>query len=300
MTHDCSARFETNHIIKFADDTTVVGLIKDNDDSAYREEIVALRTQSMAADQEVCTASCTNCTLLLERLSLLEGRVRQLEQNSAITVVAADSDAGCSQPASPVSISPKRLANRDEPGKTHSRPKSSRSAGPRTLVIGDSITRNITLKNPATVMCIPGGRAPDIEANLRELTRNRPSQQRSSNNTSYSDIVIHVGSNDVRMRQSEITKKNIARTCDLARKMSRHRVFVSGPLPGRGTDERFSRLVSLNRWMAGFCKKQGLYFIDNWSSFWGRPDLLRKDGLHPNREGAFTLSRNIDYCLSHS
>ena len=42
MTHDCCAKFETNHIIKFADDTTVVGLIKDNDDSAYREEVQLL------------------------------------------------------------------------------------------------------------------------------------------------------------------------------------------------------------------------------------------------------------------
>lgn len=37
-----------------------------------------------------------------------------------------------------------------------------------TLVTGDSITCNIKLKNPATVMCIPGARAPDIEANLSE------------------------------------------------------------------------------------------------------------------------------------
>lgn len=39
MTHDCCARFATNHIRKFADDTTVVGLIKDNDDTAYIEEV---------------------------------------------------------------------------------------------------------------------------------------------------------------------------------------------------------------------------------------------------------------------
>ena len=31
-----------NSIIKFADDTTVVGLISDNDESAYREEVQRL------------------------------------------------------------------------------------------------------------------------------------------------------------------------------------------------------------------------------------------------------------------
>ena len=39
FTHDCMARHDSNTIIKFADDTTVVGLITDNDESAYREEV---------------------------------------------------------------------------------------------------------------------------------------------------------------------------------------------------------------------------------------------------------------------
>ena len=33
------ARHDSNTIIKFADDTTVVGLITDNDETAYREEV---------------------------------------------------------------------------------------------------------------------------------------------------------------------------------------------------------------------------------------------------------------------
>ena len=33
----------SNSIIKFADDTTVVGLITNNDETAYREEVRALR-----------------------------------------------------------------------------------------------------------------------------------------------------------------------------------------------------------------------------------------------------------------
>ena len=39
FTHDCMARHNSNTIIKFADDTTVVGLITDNDETAYREVI---------------------------------------------------------------------------------------------------------------------------------------------------------------------------------------------------------------------------------------------------------------------
>ncbi|XP_052328230.1 growth factor receptor-bound protein 10-like isoform X2 [Oncorhynchus keta] len=39
FTHDCMARHDSNTIIKFADDTTVVDLITDNDETAYREEV---------------------------------------------------------------------------------------------------------------------------------------------------------------------------------------------------------------------------------------------------------------------
>ena len=39
FTHDCTARHDSNTIIKFADDTTVVGLITDKDETAYREEV---------------------------------------------------------------------------------------------------------------------------------------------------------------------------------------------------------------------------------------------------------------------
>jgi hypothetical protein len=39
FTHECTARHGSNTIIKFADDTTVVGLITDNDERAYKEEV---------------------------------------------------------------------------------------------------------------------------------------------------------------------------------------------------------------------------------------------------------------------
>ncbi|KAF7646613.1 hypothetical protein LDENG_00184830 [Lucifuga dentata] len=41
-TYDCSPAFSTNSIIKFADDTTVIGLISGRDESAYRQEVQKL------------------------------------------------------------------------------------------------------------------------------------------------------------------------------------------------------------------------------------------------------------------
>ena len=42
FTHDCVATHAYNSIIKFADDTILVGLITNNDETDYREEVRAL------------------------------------------------------------------------------------------------------------------------------------------------------------------------------------------------------------------------------------------------------------------
>ena len=39
FTHDCVSAHNSQHITKFADDTMVVGLITDGDETAYREEL---------------------------------------------------------------------------------------------------------------------------------------------------------------------------------------------------------------------------------------------------------------------
>ena len=46
FTHDCVATHASSSIIKFADDTTVVGLITNNDEAACRQEVRALRVWS--------------------------------------------------------------------------------------------------------------------------------------------------------------------------------------------------------------------------------------------------------------
>ena len=110
-------------------------------------------------------------------------------------------------------------------------------------------------------------------------------------------VVIHAGGNDARRRQSEVVKLNVTSVCKLAKTMS-DTVIFSGPLPNLVSDEMYSRFSSFNCWLSRWCPENGVGFVDNWSAFWGKPGLMRRDGVHPTRDGAALLSRNISASLS--
>ncbi len=156
------------------------------------------------------------------------------------------------------------------------------------LVIGDSIVRNVKIETPATIVhCLPGARVPDIFANLKVLANAK---------CKFSKIVIHVDANDVRLRQKEISKNNFKEVCELTNMMS-DIVICSGPFPAYWGDEIHSRLLSLKGWMSKWCPQNNIGFVDNWTRFWGRPYLLKRDGLHPSWGGAALLSRNMAHSL---
>lgn len=165
------------------------------------------------------------------------------------------------------------------------------------LIIGDSITRNIKLKTRAEIVCLPGARVPDIEATLRVLTR---SHSQTDQAKSHDNIILFVGTNNARFKQSEVTKYSISRTCAFASKMSRHQLIVSGPLPVTLNSDIFSRLYWLNIWLAKHCAENGYLFLDNWPSFRRKTGMLKVDGIHPTPLGASTLSNNLDSCISQS
>ena len=60
------------------------------------------------------------------------------------------------------------------------------------------------------------------------------------------------------------------------------KIWISGILPVMGGRKgyRNCREMSTNSQLEGMCRQEKVGFVDLWTTFAGRPDLYRKDGLH--------------------
>jgi len=93
------------------------------------------------------------------------------------------------------------LANTD--ANWHSRSSRQRhsaqsTAGPRTLILGDSIIRNIISRN-TTTCCLPQATTFDVNLELKNILVKYKTANR---------LIIHVGKNDIHKEQSELLKKD--------------------------------------------------------------------------------------------
>ncbi|XP_056121163.1 uncharacterized protein LOC130099479 isoform X1 [Rhinichthys klamathensis goyatoka] len=161
------------------------------------------------------------------------------------------------------------------------------------VIIGTSMVRHVRAtsgKGKVRTHCFPGARVLDVAAQVPEILNG---EER------VGAVVLHAGTNDIRLRQTEVLKKDYRSLIETVRStVPEATIIVSGPLPTyRQGQERFSRLFALNEWLMSLCNEQKLLFVNNWNLFWERPRLYRADGLHPSRIGAAVLSDNISKTL---
>ncbi|XP_057177867.1 uncharacterized protein LOC130546550 isoform X7 [Triplophysa rosa] len=94
------------------------------------------------------------------------------------------------------------------------------------VVIGDSIVRNVrasSTKGKVRTHCFPGARVLDVSAQVPAILKD---------DANVGAVVLHAGVNDVRMRQSEILKRDFRSLIETVRNASpTARIVVSGPLP---------------------------------------------------------------------
>ena len=161
------------------------------------------------------------------------------------------------------------------------------AAEPRTLIVGDSIIRNISNRD-TTTCCLPQATTSDINRELQNILMKHKTANR---------LIIHVGKNDIHKEQSELLKKDFNELFETLKRL-KVQTFISGPLPARGTN-RFSRLLGLNTWLQKTCNIKGVNFIDNFNLFWSQRQLFHRDGHHPNKLGSRVLKDNIYFSLNH-
>ncbi|KAK0137854.1 hypothetical protein N1851_025936 [Merluccius polli] len=152
------------------------------------------------------------------------------------------------------------------------------TTGPQTLIVGDGAvnkTKHFFSKN-TKVLCFTNDMVSDISEKILEITAEHPTVK---------SLVIHTGALDVVKQQSEVLKRDFNDLLNKVRCLNTE-VFISGPLPTvRRGDERFSRLLMLNRWLKDTCAAQSVNFIDNFHIFWERRHLFEADGFCLNKSG---------------
>ncbi len=137
---------------------------------------------------------------------------------------------GLNQPAA-------NIVNNRHSSSSRRRHTAQRAAEPRTLIVGDSIIRNISSRTKTTC-CFPQATVSDVNKELRNILM----KYKAANK-----IIIHVGKNDIRKEQSELLKKDFTEFFEKRKKLE-VQSFISGPLPARGTN-MFSWLLGLNTWL---------------------------------------------------
>ncbi|KAK3531059.1 hypothetical protein QTP70_008765 [Hemibagrus guttatus] len=92
------------------------------------------------------------------------------------------------------------------------------------VIIGDSIVRHVratAAKGKVHTRCLPGARVLDVSAQVPAILKKN-----------IGAVVLHAGTNNIGLRQTEILKKDFRSLVELVRTTSpTTRIIVSGPLP---------------------------------------------------------------------
>uniref|UniRef100_A0A671X1X1 Uncharacterized protein n=1 Tax=Sparus aurata TaxID=8175 RepID=A0A671X1X1_SPAAU len=150
--------------------------------------------------------------------------------------------------------------------------------GPQTLIVGDVAVKEVNSfcsKKNTKVLCFTNDMVSDVSEKILDIVAEHPTVK---------SLILHTGAYFTDLL-------NKVRSLDTV-------VFVSGPLPTvRRGDERFSRLLMLNRWLKATCAAQSVNFIDNFNIFWERRHLFKADGFCLNKSGVRLLTSNIFYSV---
>ena len=172
-------------------------------------------------------------------------------------------------------------------------------AAPRIVFMGDSITENWNLAQPAFFAKGVVNRGISGQTTSQMLVRFRADVVALHPQT----VHILAGTNDVAGNTGPLTaqdfKNNIMSMVDLAR--ANGSAVVLGSIPPaaafnwRPEVKPVPIIKELNRWLRGYAQEQGLRYVDYYAALAGPEGELRTDlgneGVHPNRKGYEIMQR---------
>ena len=178
--------------------------------------------------------------------------------------------------------------DRVTPSRVRSTSKSIQPQGesaPEILIVGDAALKDVKCirQRKAKVLCFPKDTVSDINDRILDLVDAHPTVK---------TLILHTGTCDTEEKQSEILKRKFTALLSTLTSLSDINVCISGPLPPmRGTDENFSRLLSLSKWLSATCTNKNVQFIDNFRFFWDRRHLFEAKKL--NKLGVRLFTQNV-------
>lgn len=114
---------------------------------------------------------------------------------------------------------------------------------PSTLVMGSSMVRHVSIRNAET-FCYPRARVVDLNSKLPLII---------NKHSSASTVIVHIGSNDIKLQQSEKLRDDFKSLINTLLDTGKQ-CAISGPFPSpRYTDIVFSRVRQLHIWLKGYC-----------------------------------------------
>uniref|UniRef100_A0A3B3ID41 SGNH hydrolase-type esterase domain-containing protein n=1 Tax=Oryzias latipes TaxID=8090 RepID=A0A3B3ID41_ORYLA len=155
------------------------------------------------------------------------------------------------------------------------------------LIVGDSVVQHVRVRRCHT-HSLSGAVVNDIKNSAHQLSVKHPSAE---------TFIIHAGTNNLKLQQSETLKMDFIHLIHTIQQLNIN-CIISGPLPApRYGDIMFSRVRQLHIWLKTYCHSISIPYVDNFTTFYNRPYLFKSDGLHPNYSGSRLLTMNIDFTL---
>lgn len=151
---------------------------------------------------------------------------------------------------------------------------------PVVLVMGTSMVRHVAVCGGQTVWH-QGACLTDVPSMVLHLTQT---------DWSAMAVVVHVHINDRSKQSIEALNQDLIDLIDDQLDIGKQLV-ISGPIPTSSfRDDKFSWLRPPHLFFDAYCRNRCIPFVDNFMTFYNKPELFRPDRLHLSRNGMRLLS----------